>query len=138
MHVAPSRLQDGGFQRVAIELGIVTGARDRTYVCKCVDLECAEQLQELPAYFIGVRCPVEEIMARRDAGAADTSYARSAPDGTVPEVVFRWERAVHHPGTYDLEVDTSRGSPEACAAAVARRLDEGPPVAFAELARGWA
>ena len=59
-------------------------------------------------------------------------------DEQMLAVVFRWERAVHHPGTYDLEVDTSRASPEACAAAIARRLDEGPPVAFAELARGWA
>jgi chloramphenicol 3-O phosphotransferase len=98
----------------------------------------AGELRSLPAFFVGVRCPVEVIMARRDAGAPRTGYARSAPDGTVPEVVFRWERAVHHPGMYDLEVDTSRASPEACAAAIARRLDEGPPVAFAELARGWA
>jgi chloramphenicol 3-O phosphotransferase len=52
----------------------------------------------------------------------------------VPEVVSRWERGVHHPGIYDLEVDTSRASPETCAAAVARRLEEGPPVAFARLA----
>ena len=73
-------------------------------------------------------------MARRDAGAGGR-YATSAPDGTVPDIVGRWERAVHDPGLYDLEVDTSSASPEACAAAIARRLDEGPPVAFAELAQ---
>ena len=94
----------------------------------------AGELRTLPASFVGVRCPVEVIMARRDAGPAGSGYARSAPDGTVPEVVSRWERAVHDPGIYDLEVDTSRASPEACAAAIARRLEEGPPVAFAELA----
>ena len=49
----------------------------------------AGELRSLPAYFVGVRCPVEVIMARRDAGAADSGYARSAPDGTVPEVVVR-------------------------------------------------
>ncbi len=95
----------------------------------------AGELRSLPAYFVGVRCPVEVIMARRDASAGDGRYVTSAPDGTVPDVVERWERAVHHPGLYDLEVDTSRASPEACAASVARRLDEGPPVAFAELAQ---
>jgi chloramphenicol 3-O phosphotransferase len=94
----------------------------------------AGELCALPAYFVGVRCPVEVIMARRDAGAGGR-YATSAPDGTVPDIVGRWERAVHDPGVYDLEVDTSRASPEACAAAVVRRLDEGPPVAFAELAQ---
>jgi chloramphenicol 3-O phosphotransferase len=94
----------------------------------------AGELRTLPASLVGVRCPVEVIMARRDAGAAGSGYAKSAPDGTVPEVVSRWERAVHDPGVYDLEVDTSRASPEACAAAIARRLEEGPPVAFAELA----
>jgi chloramphenicol 3-O phosphotransferase len=94
----------------------------------------AGELRAWPAVIVGVRCPVEVIMARRDASPAGSSYARSAPDGTVPEVVSRWERAVHDPGIYDLEVDTSRASPEACAAAVARRLAQGPPVAFAELA----
>jgi len=94
----------------------------------------ARELCALPASFVGVRCPVPTIMARRDAGAGGR-YATSAPDGTVPDIVGRWERAVHDPGLYDLEVDTSRASPEACAAAIARRLDEGPPVAFAELAQ---
>ena len=41
---------------------------------------------------------------------------------------------MHDPGIYDLEVDTSTASPEACAAAIVRRLAEGPPVAFAALA----
>jgi chloramphenicol 3-O phosphotransferase len=96
----------------------------------------ARELCTLPAYFVGVRCPVEVIMARRDAGAggAGRSYVTSAPEGTVPDVIFRWERAVHDPGVYDTEVDTSRTSPEACAAAITRRLAAGPATAFAELA----
>lgn len=92
----------------------------------------AAALCALPAYFVGVRCPVEVIMARRDASGG--GYVASPPDGTIPAVVARWERAVHDPGVYDLEVDTSRASPEACAAAIARRIAEGPPAAFAELA----
>jgi chloramphenicol 3-O phosphotransferase len=100
----------------------------------------ARDLQDLPAFFVGVRCPVEVIMARRDTGAGGggggggTPYVTSGPDGTVPEVVVRWERAVHDPGIYDLEVDTSTTSPEACAVAILCRLAEGPPVAFAALA----
>jgi chloramphenicol 3-O phosphotransferase len=96
----------------------------------------ARELCALPAYFVGVRCPVEVIMARRDAGVGATgrSYVASAPDGSVPDIIFHWERAVHDPGIYDMEVDTSSTSPESCAAAVARRLAAGPPTAFAELA----
>jgi chloramphenicol 3-O phosphotransferase len=95
----------------------------------------AGQLRALPAFFVGVRCPIGVIMARRDSGPAGAGYVRTTPGGKVPEAVSRWERAVHDPGLYDLEVDTSRTSPEAGAAAIASRLGEGPPVAFAELAR---
>jgi chloramphenicol 3-O phosphotransferase len=97
----------------------------------------ARTLQDFPAYFVGVRCPVEVITARRDAGATgrDDRYVGSGPGGIVPDVVLRWERAVHHPGIYDLEVDTSAHSPGACAEAIRHRLDGGPPSAFAELAR---
>jgi chloramphenicol 3-O phosphotransferase len=99
----------------------------------------ARDLRGSPAYFIGVRCPVEVIMARRDAGATGAGaggerYVTSEPDGSVPEVVRRWERAVHDPGLYDLEVDTSAQSAESCAEAIRRRLGGGPPVAFAALA----
>jgi chloramphenicol 3-O phosphotransferase len=98
----------------------------------------AGDLRELPAFFIGVRCPVEVIIARRDAGppggGGGERYVTSAPDGTVPDAVHRWERAVHDPGIYDLEVDTSTQTAAACAGAVRRRLDAGPPTAFAALA----
>jgi chloramphenicol 3-O phosphotransferase len=39
----------------------------------------------------------------------------------------RWQQAVHVPGMYDLEVDTSKLSPEACAGIIRKRLEEGPP-----------
>jgi chloramphenicol 3-O phosphotransferase len=49
--------------------------------------------------------------------------------------VLRWQNAVHLPGIYDLEVDTSRLSPDECAAAIRRRLEAGPAgSAFAQLA----
>lgn len=90
-------------------------------------------LQSLPAYFVGVRCPVEVIMSRRDADLQG-GYVTSEPDGSIPDVVLRWERAVHDVGVYDVQVDTSTSSPEVCAAAILRRVDEGPPGAFAALA----
>jgi chloramphenicol 3-O phosphotransferase len=93
----------------------------------------ASALRELPAYFVGVRCPVEVIVARRDADPQGR-YVTSEPDGSIPDVVLRWERAVHDPGVYDLEVDTSTLSPEASAAAILRRVGEGPPRAFTALA----
>jgi chloramphenicol 3-O phosphotransferase len=109
----------------------------------------AATLRALPAYLIGVRCPVEVVMKRRDAGAGGAGaggagaggagaggarYVTSGSGGTIPDVVHRWERAVHDPGIYDLQVDTSSCSAEACAAAIERRLEEGPPAAFAALA----
>ena len=97
----------------------------------------ARALEDLPAHFVGVRCPVEVIMARRDADpGADGGggYATTGPDGSIPDVVLRWERAVHDPGVYDLEVDTSTSSADACAEAILRRVREGAPVAFAALA----
>jgi chloramphenicol 3-O phosphotransferase len=97
----------------------------------------ATALQDVPAYFVGVRCAVEVIMARRDADpGADGGggYATTGADGSVPDVVLRWERAVHDPGVYDLEVDTSTSPADTCAATILRRISEGAPAAFATLA----
>jgi chloramphenicol 3-O phosphotransferase len=70
-------------------------------------------------------------MERRRA----TWGAGNAAEGSVPEPVQRWQRAVHEPGIYDLEVDTSALSPEACAHLIRARLEKGtPPSAFQRLA----
>jgi chloramphenicol 3-O phosphotransferase len=97
----------------------------------------AQELAVLPAYLIGVRCPMEVVMERRDAGAPgrENGLVGSGPGGAVPEAVLRWERAVHDPGVYDLQVDTSRQSPRECATAILARIDRGSPTAFGELAR---
>ncbi|WP_354003254.1 phosphotransferase-like protein [Mucilaginibacter aquariorum] len=34
-----------------------------------------------------------------------------------------WQQAVHNPGIYDLEVDTSINSPEECAKIIMESLD---------------
>jgi chloramphenicol 3-O phosphotransferase len=90
--------------------------------------DCARRLRGLPVLFVGVRCPVEVVMARRRAtwGGADEE---------APPPVLLWQDAVHTPGIYDLEVDTSLLSAAACAAAIRRRLSGGPPPsAFQRLA----
>jgi chloramphenicol 3-O phosphotransferase len=92
---------------------------------------CARHLSGLPVLFVGVRCPIEIIMERRRA----TWGAGQAADGSVPPPVRLWQQAVHEPGIYDLEVDTSALSPAACAEVIRQRLANGPPpTAFHRLA----
>lgn len=95
------------------------------------------RLKDLPAYFIGVRCPIDVIVERRgeDDSSRPTTYLQRSRDGSIPEPVLRWERAVHDPGMYDLEVDTSRQSPEECAAAIRNRMVQGSPTAFGEISQ---
>jgi len=92
---------------------------------------CARVLTGLPAYFIGVHCPIEVVMARRQA-----TWGRSyAEDGSIPRPVLLFQELVHIPGVYDLEVDTSVMSPEASAEAIRVRIDAGPaPTALQRLA----
>jgi chloramphenicol 3-O phosphotransferase len=99
--------------------------------------DSARRLAGLPVLFVGVRCPLEVIMARRNAGQSgrEHEYATGSDAEPVPAPVLRWQNAVHVPGIYDLEVDTSRLSPDECAAFIWRRLDAGPPgSAFTQLA----
>jgi chloramphenicol 3-O phosphotransferase len=97
--------------------------------------QTARQLQGLPALLVGVRCPIEVIMQRRDAGDPERSgvYESSGPDGAIPEAVRRWQDAVHRPGIYDLEVDSSTQTPEQCAQAIRSRLDGAAPSALSRL-----
>ncbi len=91
----------------------------------------ARRLAGLPVLFVGVRCPIEVIMQRRLA----TWGAGYDSDGAVPAPVSRFHRDIHLPGIYDLEVDTSTLSAQACADQIRRRLEAGPPpAAFRRLA----
>ena len=92
--------------------------------------QCARLLSGLDVLFVGVRCPIEIIMNRRNADPQGGFYAGGT---TVPEPVQRWQDAVHVPGTYDLEVDTGTMSPTDCVAAIATALSR-PHSAFARLA----
>ncbi|AIE87326.1 putative phosphotransferase [Fimbriimonas ginsengisoli Gsoil 348] len=91
---------------------------------------CAERVRGLPVLFVGVRCPIEVIMQRRNDGQDGREYLRgSEVDPPLP--VRCWQEAVHVPGIYDLEVDTSVASPEECAERILKRIQEGlSPDAF--------
>jgi chloramphenicol 3-O phosphotransferase len=94
---------------------------------------CAARLRGLPVLFVGVRCPLDVILARRNAAEG---YASGSVEDGVPDAVRRWQIEVHRHRNYDLEVDTSRQSPGECASLIRERLDAGTSGhAFADLAR---
>ncbi len=93
--------------------------------------QSARQLADLPVLFVGVHCPIEIVLQRRLA----TWGKGYEEDGSIPAPVLRFQRDVHIPGIYDLEVDTSKLSAEACAALIQERLAHPPsPSAFERLA----
>jgi chloramphenicol 3-O phosphotransferase len=100
--------------------------------------DCARRLAGLSVLFVGVHCPLETIMARRNAGepGREGVYVTAVPGAPVPEPVQRWQSAVHSPGIYDLELDTQRMTPTECAESIRRRLDQSlqQPTAFERLA----
>jgi chloramphenicol 3-O phosphotransferase len=99
--------------------------------------ECARRIAELPALLVGVRCPIDEIMRRRNAGETgrEGEYAIGSAEEPVPPPVALWQERVHVPGIYDLEVDTWLLRPDQCAASIRHRLAAAPaPDAFRRIA----
>lgn len=88
---------------------------------------CARRLSDFSVMFVGVKCSVETIMARRnqDQPGRENAYVRGSAHEPIPPPVAAWQREVHRPGIYDLEVDTSIASAEECAAAIRTRLYAG-------------
>ena len=86
--------------------------------------DCSRLLTGLPSLFVGVRCPVEEILQRRERAnaAGEGQYLTSMPGGAIPEPVLLWQREAHLPGIYDLEADTSALSPQACAVLIKEKI----------------
>ena len=95
--------------------------------------DCARRLAGLPVFFVGVRCPAGVVWERRrKTWLKGKEIPRDAPP---PDPVHQWERAVHDPGIYDLEVDTSLLKPEECGRVIREHLERGPePTAFRRLA----
>ncbi len=87
--------------------------------------KCAALVADVGAYLIGVRCLVGEISRRR----AETGMV------CTDEMLHRWEDAVHYPGIYDIEVDTSFLSAEECVGRILERVGM-EPEAFRRLVGG--
>jgi chloramphenicol 3-O phosphotransferase len=83
--------------------------------------ECSRLLAGLPAYLIGIRCPLEIVELRE----------RSRKDRTLGQARLQYP-VVHAYATYDLELDTSLMSAEDCAVQIIERLKT-PPLAFRRL-----
>ena len=106
--------------RLGLNVVVDVGHHDAYAVPRRILPGCARRLSGLPVLFVGVRCPLETIMERR----RNTGWATGTPvDAPVPQPVRLWQREVHIPGIYDLEIDTSVLGPRACAAAIRQHLD---------------
>ncbi|MDV3252319.1 chloramphenicol phosphotransferase [Devosia sp. BK] len=87
----------------------------------------ARRLGALHPLFIGIDCPIEEIMRRRNA--APHSIGGTYLGGeTPPPPVLRWQRAVHEGRDYDLRLDMGALTPEDGAARIAALLKDPPAV----------
>ncbi|MEP7455934.1 chloramphenicol phosphotransferase [Phyllobacterium sp. SB3] len=88
--------------------------------------DCAKRLCGLPVLFVGVHCPIEIIMERRNAGHSGREglYAMGSANEVIPEPVARWQKEVHRSVIYDLEIDTSLASPAECAERIKQALAE--------------
>ena len=117
--------------RLGLNVVVDVGHHDAYSTPRRILSQCAGILQGLPVLFVGVRCPLSVIMERR----MTTWKSSFAEDGSVPKPICLWQEAVHRPGIYDLEVDTSRLSPQDCARVIRRRLEHnGTGTAFPYLA----
>ncbi len=82
--------------------------------------ECAELLHDLPAWLVGIRCPLGVLEERE----------RSRKNRTLGQAQALYD-VVHAHCTYDLEVDTSKQTAEECAQAIWQMvLAQTSPVAF--------
>jgi chloramphenicol 3-O phosphotransferase len=84
--------------------------------------DCVTQFDGLPAYLIGIRCPLE-ILEQRE---------RARKDRTLGQARLQHE-IVHAYARYDLEVDTSLMTPHECAEKIAAHVGCVPPQAFHHL-----
>ncbi len=94
---------------------------DHVLVEKAWVEECAKLFVELPAYLVGIHCPLEVLEQRE----------RERKNRTLGQARAQFE-LVHRCSVYDLELDTSILTPEECASRIIARL-ETLPQAFRRL-----
>ncbi|WP_445633191.1 chloramphenicol phosphotransferase CPT family protein [Nostoc sp. DSM 114161] len=118
--------------RLGLNVVVDVGHHDGYAIKRGILTDSARRLKGLPVLFVGVRCPIEIIIERRQ----NTGWkAVSVADSPLPNPVELWQREVHIPGIYDLEVDTSLLSPGECAEVIRQHLVNSPvPSAFQRLA----
>ncbi len=86
--------------------------------------DCAATFRDLPAYLIGVICPLD-VAEQREKARGDRTLGHARAQFEV----------VHSHVSYDLEIDTSVLSPAEGAQRIIQRLADGPPTAFSEIYR---
>ncbi len=117
--------------RLGLNVVVDVGHHDAYSTPRGILPACARRLSGLPVIFVGVRCPIEIIMQRRRSTGWNADGLAGAPP---PLPVQLWQREVHTPGIYDLEVDSSLLNPQQCAAAIRQLLEHSPtPSAFQRL-----
>lgn len=113
--------------RLGINVVVDFGHHDAYSEPHGILVDCARRLRDLPVLFVGVRCPIETIVERRQK--------TWGPNRGLDEHIQRWQREVHVPGIYDVEVDTSQLTPSECTEKIRQRLEGGSePTAFKQLA----
>ena len=118
--------------RLGLNVVVDVGHHNAYATPKGILIDCAQCLAGLPVLFVGVHCPMEIIIERRQ----NTGWnVESSTDLSIPNPVRLWQREVHIPGIYDIEIDTSTLSPSECAEVIRQHLANNPaPSAFQQLA----
>lgn len=128
--LAASAGQSGHRLATAMHHAIATVARlgnhvvaDHVLVEPAWVQECAQLFSELPAWLIGVRCPLA-IVEQREAARKDRTLGQARAQYNV----------VHAHTFYDVEVDTAHLSPAECAQQIQQTIQSGQaPTAFKRL-----
>lgn len=102
--------------RLGIHIVVDVGQHDHYTTSLQILNICAKTLQGLPVLFAGIHCPPDVIMKRRIATWGQTDNQQ------LTETIQKWQQAVHHPGIYDVELDTSMHTPKECAGILQKRL----------------
>lgn len=85
--------------------------------------ECVSLFKDLPAYFIGIRCPLD-VLEQREKGRRNRTFGQARAQFDM----------IHAHVIYDLEVDTSVSSSQECAVQIKRSITDGTsPGAFKRL-----
>ena len=98
--------------RLGLNVVLDTGHHDAHSRPLGILADCARRVAGLPVLFVGVHCPLDVILARRASlpVRGPTRYETAAAGAQVPPTVLSWA-AVHDPGIYDLELDTTALDP---------------------------